>query len=104
MLKYFFIYFTFHGACGIIASRVCAKTGKPSTNFFTRGTEMAIVSLMVGDILVMKKKHPCSSDRFRVARCASDVRIICLGCGRDLMLPREKVEKMAKSVIHPDGE
>lgn len=65
---------------------------------------MGIIRFSVGDILVMKKKHPCACDRFRVARCASDVRIVCLGCGRDLMLPREKIEKMTKSVIPPNEE
>ena len=60
---------------------------------------MAIISFNVGDNLILKKKHPCSSDCFRVARGGSDVRIICCGCGRDLTLPREKLEKMIKRVI-----
>lgn len=60
---------------------------------------MAIIHFSVGDTLILKKKHPCSSDTFRVTRCGSDVRIVCKGCGRDLMLPREKVEKMIKRVV-----
>ena len=52
-----------------------------------------------GDSLVMKKKHPCGSDTFKVARVGSDVRIICLGCGRDMTFDREAVEKMIKRVI-----
>lgn len=61
---------------------------------------MAIIQFTVGDRLVMKKKHPCGADIFTVARCGSDVRIVCTGCGRDLMLDREKVEKSIKRVIH----
>jgi hypothetical protein len=53
----------------------------------------------VGDVLVMKKKHPCSSSTFKVARTGSDVRVICTGCGRDLILPREKLEKSIKNVV-----
>ena len=53
----------------------------------------------VGDVLVMKKKHPCSSITFKVARTGSDVRVICTGCGRDLILPREKLEKSIKNVV-----
>ena len=53
----------------------------------------------VGDVLVMKKKHPCSSNTFKVARTGSDVRVICTGCGRDLILPREKLEKSIKNVV-----
>ena len=60
---------------------------------------MPIISFSVGDILVMKKKHPCSSDAFKVMRVGSDIKIVCEGCGRDLMLPREKIEKMIKKVL-----
>ena len=59
---------------------------------------MAIVHFSVGDNLILKKKHPCSSDIFRVARGGSDVRIICTKCGRDITIPREKLEKMIKKV------
>lgn len=52
----------------------------------------------VGDILLMKKKHPCSSFTFKVLRLGSDVRIVCTGCGRDLTIHRESLEKMIKKV------
>ena len=55
-----------------------------------------------GDSLVMKKKHPCGSDTFKVVRVGSDVRIICLGCGRDMTFEREAIEKMIKRVISSD--
>ncbi|MBR2465810.1 MAG: DUF951 domain-containing protein [Clostridia bacterium] len=51
-----------------------------------------------GDVLVLKKKHPCSSDTFKVMRIGSDVRIVCTGCGRDLTLSRETLEKSIKQV------
>ena len=60
---------------------------------------MTIIAFNVGDKLLLKKKHPCSSAIFKVARVGSDVRIICEGCGRALMLPREKIEKMIKKVL-----
>ena len=60
---------------------------------------MPIIPFSVGDLLVMKKKHPCASDTFKVTRVGSDIKIICEGCGRDLMLPREKIEKMIKKVL-----
>ena len=60
---------------------------------------MQIINFAVGDILRMKKKHPCSSDTFKVLRIGSDIRIVCTLCGRDMMLPREKVEKMIKNVV-----
>jgi hypothetical protein len=47
----------------------------------------------------MRKKHPCSADVFKVMRVGSDIKVLCTGCGRDLMLPREKLERMIKKVI-----
>ena len=63
---------------------------------------MAIIQFSVGDRLLMKKKHPCGADTFKVMRCGSDVRLTCIGCGRDLTLEREKVEKSIKRVIQAD--
>ena len=60
---------------------------------------MTPIKLSVGDKILMKKKHPCSSDLFSVLRVGSDIRIVCTGCGRDITLPRESVEKMIKRVI-----
>lgn len=57
---------------------------------------MAILRLNVGDILTLKKSHPCGTNKMKVARVGSDVRIICEGCGRDMTLPREKLEKAVR--------
>lgn len=54
---------------------------------------MSILPITPGMTLVMKKPHPCGSERFRVVRAGSDIRMICLGCGRDLTLPRLSLEK-----------
>lgn len=64
---------------------------------------MQIIHFSPGDELVLKKKHPCSSDTFKVMRGGSDVRIICKICGRDLTIPREKLEKMIKKVISAEN-
>ncbi|MBQ4054455.1 MAG: DUF951 domain-containing protein [Clostridia bacterium] len=53
----------------------------------------------VGDVLIMKKTHPCGSDRLRVMRVGSDIRLVCLGCGRDMTVSRVKLEKHIKGVI-----
>lgn len=65
---------------------------------------MPIIKLSVGDKIIMKKKHPCSSDLFTVARLGSDIRIICNGCSRDLTIPREALEKMIKKVVSTTWE
>lgn len=58
-----------------------------------------IIRFETKDKLCLKKKHPCGSDTFTVVRAGSDVRIVCDGCGRDLTLARESLEKMIKKVI-----
>ena len=60
---------------------------------------MQIIKINEGDILELKKKHPCGSFLFRVIRAGSDVRIICEGCGRDVTLPRERLEKSIKKTV-----
>ena len=62
------------------------------------------MDVRLGDILLMKKKHPCGSDIFRVARTGSDVRIVCTGCGRDLLLERTTLEKRIKKVIPEESD
>lgn len=59
---------------------------------------------MVGDIVKMRKVHPCGSDQWEVTRTGMDFRIKCLGCGRHVMLPRLKFEKGVKKVIKAVAE
>ncbi len=59
---------------------------------------MVIPSFSAGDTLKMKKPHPCGSLLFSVLRCGSDVRIRCQGCGREVTVPRIKLEKSIKTV------
>ncbi len=56
------------------------------------------MDVRVGDILKMKKKHPCGSDSFSVLRIGMDFKIRCLGCGHEVMAPRSKVEKNIKRI------
>ena len=59
---------------------------------------MQIIRMKVGDVLELKKPHPCGDKRFRVMRVGSEVRIICLGCGRDLVLERVKLERAIRKL------
>jgi hypothetical protein len=57
------------------------------------------VDIQVGDVLTMKKQHPCGETRWEVLRIGADFRLRCLGCGREVMGPRAKFEKNVKSVL-----
>ena len=59
------------------------------------------MDIRVGDVLTMKKKHPCGAERWLVLRSGMDFRLRCLGCGREVMIPRAKAEKGIKSVERP---
>lgn len=53
----------------------------------------------VGDNIITRKKHPCGSESFSVLRIGMDFRIRCNQCGREIMLPRSKIEKNIKKLI-----
>ena len=56
-----------------------------------------------GDIVRMKKAHPCGSSEWEILRVGMDFRLKCQGCGHLVMLPRAKFEKMVRAVIKHDG-
>lgn len=58
---------------------------------------MTIPKITVGETVVMKKKHPCGSDRFSVLYTGSDIKLRCVNCGKDVIIPRVKAEKMIKN-------
>ena len=57
------------------------------------------MNVQLGDILVMKKAHPCGEKQWRVLRTGADFRLRCLGCGHEIMVPRFKAEKNIRSII-----
>ena len=56
------------------------------------------MDIRLGDILVMKKCHPCGDKRWLVLRIGADFRLRCMGCGHEVMVPRFKAEKNIRSV------
>jgi len=51
------------------------------------------LSLFVGDVLTLKKPHPCGSREWTVVRLGADIGMTCSGCGRRVLLPRREVER-----------
>lgn len=58
-----------------------------------------IIRMKVGDTLELKKPHPCGEKKFRVLRIGSEIRIVCTGCGRDMVLDRIKLERAVRKHI-----
>ena len=59
---------------------------------------MEIKKFEVGDVLEMKKAHPCGEKRWKVLRTGAYFRLKCLGCGHEIMVPRFKAEKNIREV------
>ena len=53
----------------------------------------------VGDVIKLKKKHPCGSFMWEILRVGADFRLKCQGCGHQIMTPRKLVEKNTKEII-----
>lgn len=56
------------------------------------------MDIKVGDILKLKKQHPCGSNEWEVLRTGIDFRLKCCGCSHLIMIPRKKVEKSIKEI------
>lgn len=57
----------------------------------------------VGNVLILKKSHPCGSNEWEVLRVGQDLRIKCLGCEHQIMTPRRSIEKSIKGIKGQNG-
>ena len=60
--------------------------------------------LALGDVVQMRKTHPCGSDRWVIIRTGADVKIRCLGCNRVVMLDRPEFEKRVRKILEHSTE
>ncbi|MCR5664206.1 MAG: DUF951 domain-containing protein [Oscillospiraceae bacterium] len=61
------------------------------------------MDLRPGDVVAMKKAHPCGSREWTLLRVGADLKLRCLGCGREVMAPRSKLEKSIRGVRREDS-
>lgn len=62
------------------------------------------MDVRVGDILIMKKAHPCGENAFLVLRSGMDFRIRCKNCGREVLVARAKIEKNIKKIVRDETD
>lgn len=62
------------------------------------------MDVRLGDVLEMKKPHPCGSKEWLVLRVGMDFRLRCQGCGHEVMLPRSKAEKNIKKILREEEQ
>lgn len=58
-----------------------------------------LTAFYVGDVVKMKKKHPCGSDEWEVLRTGADIRMKCLGCDHMVLIERPKFARNVKKII-----
>lgn len=58
----------------------------------------------VGDVVRLKKPHPCGSSEWEILRVGADFRLKCRGCGHQIMVARKLVEKNTKELKKPQEE
>lgn len=57
------------------------------------------MTVNAGDRVELKKPHPCGNKIFTILRVGMDFKIRCEACGREVMVPRNKIEKNIKKVL-----
>lgn len=58
----------------------------------------------IGQLVEMKKGHPCGANRWRIIRVGMDFRIKCENCGRSVLIPRSRFEKRVKKILADDND
>ena len=58
-----------------------------------------MISLQIGDIVRLRKAHPCGSQEWKVMRTGMDFRIQCQGCRHQAWIPRVKLERSIKEIV-----
>ncbi|MGN6714953.1 DUF951 domain-containing protein [Anaerocolumna jejuensis] len=62
------------------------------------------MDIRVGDVVKLKKQHPCGSYLWEVLRIGMDFRLKCEECGHQIMIPRKQVEKNLRQLIRKEEE
>lgn len=57
----------------------------------------------LGSIVIMKKQHPCGTNKWQVTRIGADIKIKCINCNRTIMLPRIEFNKKIKKVVEDEN-
>ncbi len=58
--------------------------------------------LKIGDVVRLKKGHPCGANEWEIIRLGADIRLKCRGCGRTIMIPRSRLERRIKGFVRDE--
>lgn len=60
--------------------------------------------LKLDDVVRLRKTHPCGSTDWKVVRMGADIGLVCLGCGRRVLLERRKLMRRMKKIVPPEEQ
>lgn len=60
-----------------------------------------LLKIFLGDVVRMRRAHPCGENRWEIIRVGMEVRLRCLRCSRSLLMPRPEFEKQVKEFVAP---
>ncbi len=58
-----------------------------------------VLDLRVGDVLRMRRKHPCGGFEWNVVRVGADIGLVCRSCGRRVLMDRPTVRRRARELV-----
>lgn len=61
------------------------------------------LDLKLGEVVRLKKQHPCGGYLWTVTRLGADIGLVCRNCGRYVMIPRVQLARRIRSVVGGDG-
>jgi hypothetical protein len=78
-----------------VDAEMAAPLSPPQWEALMRGP----LPLNLGDVVRLKKGHPCGANEWEVVRLGADIKIKCHGCGRLVMLPRSELERRIRAFL-----
>lgn len=61
------------------------------------------IEVHLGDVVRLRKKHPCGSDEWEIVRLGADIGLVCRGCRRRVLLPRGEFNKQLRIILIPSS-
>lgn len=83
------------------------EQGSRGTRGLAEGTNRQVEiyeKFFIGDVVHMRKPHPCGGYEWQIVRTGADIGLICLKCGRRILIPRRKFARQAKFFVSRGDE
>ena len=58
-----------------------------------------VLKYEIGDMITLKKAHPCGENRWEILRTGVDIKLKCLGCNRQIWIPRIDFERRVRKIL-----